>query len=55
LLDVIEDGDRAAVRWLFSGEKDGKPAVFPCIAMYRFVGDRVAEDWGITSNKGPWP
>ncbi len=55
VLDVIEAGDRAAVRWLFSGESDGEAVAIPCIAMYRFVGGRVAEDWGITSTRGPWP
>ncbi len=55
VLDMIEQGDRAAVRWLFSGERDGETVVFPCIAMYRFVDGRVAEDWGITSTRGPWP
>jgi ketosteroid isomerase-like protein len=54
VLDVIEAGDRGAVRWLFSGERDGEAVSLPCIAMYRFVGGRIAEDWGITSTKGPW-
>ena len=55
VMDVIEAGDGAAVRWVFSGERDGEAVTIPCIAMYRFVGGRVAEDWGITSTKGPWP
>jgi predicted SnoaL-like aldol condensation-catalyzing enzyme len=55
VVDVIEAGDRAAVRWVFSGERDGEAVTIPCIAMYRFVGGRIAEDWGITSTKGPWP
>lgn len=55
VMDVIEAGDRAAVRWVFSGERDGEAVTIPCIAMYRFVGGRIAEDWGITSTKGPWP
>ena len=54
-MDVIEAGDRAAVRWVFSGEREGEAVTIPCIAMYRFVGGRIAEDWGITSTKGPWP
>jgi hypothetical protein len=27
----------------------------PCVAIYRFVDGRVAEDWGIASYQGhPW-
>jgi ketosteroid isomerase-like protein len=56
IMDMVEEGDRVAVRWLFSGVKDGKPAVVPCIAIYRFVAGRVAEDWGIACYEGhPWP
>jgi ketosteroid isomerase-like protein len=56
ILDMIEEGDRVAVRWRFSGIKDGQPVVMPCIAIYRFVDGRVAEDWGIASYDGhPWP
>jgi ketosteroid isomerase-like protein len=54
--DMVEEGDRVAVRWLFSGVRDGHPVVMPCVAIYRFVDGRVAEDWGIASYQGhPWP
>jgi hypothetical protein len=56
ILGMIEEGDRVAVRWLFSGVNDGHPVVMPCVATYCFVGGRVAEDWGIASYQGhPWP
>jgi ketosteroid isomerase-like protein len=56
ILDIVEEGDRVAVRWQFSGIKDGQPVVMPCVAIYRFVDGRVAEDWGIACYEGhPWP
>ena len=56
VLDMVEEGDRVAVRWQFSGVKDGQSVVVPCIAIYRFVDGRIAEDWGIASYQGqPWP
>ena len=56
ILDMVEEGDRVAVRWLFSGIKDGQPVAMPCVAIYRFVDGRVAEDWGIACYEGhPWP
>lgn len=53
-LDMVEEGDRVAVRWLFSGEKGGGPVCLSAIAIYRFDGDRIAEDWGIAA-KAEWP
>ncbi len=53
---MVEEDDRVAVRWLFSGKKEGHPVVMPCIAIYRFVDGRIAEDWGIACYEGhPWP
>ena len=49
VLDMVEEGDRVAVRWQFSGVKDDHPVVVPCIAIYRFVDGRIAEDWDIAS------
>jgi predicted ester cyclase len=54
VLDTIEEGDRVAARWLFSGELDGRMVHFSAVAIYRFVDGRVAEDWGIAF-KGEWP
>ena len=56
VLDMVEEGDRVAVRWLFSGTKEGQSVVMPCLAIYRFVDGRIAEDWGIAGHQGyPWP
>lgn len=53
-LDMVEEGDKVAVRWLFSGEKDGMPVYLSAVAIYRFEGDRIAEDWGIAA-QAEWP
>lgn len=49
VLDMVEEGDRVAARWRFSGVKDDGPWCLTSVAIYRFSGDRIAEDWGITS------
>ena len=54
VLDMVEEGDKVAVRWLFSGKKDGKPVYLSVVAIYRFVDDRIAEDCGIAA-KAEWP
>jgi len=36
------------------GKKDGKPVYLSVVAIYRFDGDRIAEDWGIAA-KAEWP
>jgi predicted ester cyclase len=48
-LDMLEEGDKVAVRWLFSGKKDGGPVYLSAVAIYRFEGERIAEDWGIAA------
>ena len=53
-LDMVEEGDKIAVRWLFSGEKYGRPVYLSAVAIYRFEGERIAEDWGIAA-KAEWP
>jgi predicted ester cyclase len=53
-LDMVEEGDKVAVRWLFSGKKDGCPVYLSAVAIYRFEGERIAEDWGIAA-KADWP
>jgi predicted ester cyclase len=53
-LDMVEEDDRVAVRWLFAGKKDGRPVYLSAVAIYRFEGDRIAEDWGIAA-KADWP
>ena len=53
-LDMIEEGDKVAVRWLFSGKKNDRPVHLSAVAIYRFEGDRIAEDWGLAA-KAQWP
>jgi ketosteroid isomerase-like protein len=54
VLDMVEEGDRVGVRWLFSGVAEGKPVHLSAVAIYRFVDGRIAEDWGI-GFKSEWP
>lgn len=54
VLDMVEEGDRVAVRWRFAGMKDGRAVHLSAVAIYRFDGDRIAEDWGIAA-KADWP
>jgi ketosteroid isomerase-like protein len=54
VLDMVEEGDKVAVRWIFAGKKDGRPVYLSAVAIYRFEGDRIAEDWGIAA-KAQWP
>ena len=53
ILDMIEQGDRVAVRWqaTISGGPDARSAAM--MAIYRFVDGRIAEDWGISA-RVPW-
>jgi predicted ester cyclase len=54
IVDMMEESDRVCVRWSVSGTKDGKPAAAALIAIYRFEGGRIAEDWG-TGVRAAWP
>jgi ketosteroid isomerase-like protein len=54
ILDMIEEGDRVAVRWQVTGTYDGKPFERSIMAIYRFENGRIAEDWGI-SIPALWP
>jgi predicted ester cyclase len=38
----------------FAGNNDGRPVYLSVVAIYHFVGDRIAEDWGIAA-KAEWP
>jgi len=52
ILDMIEEGDRVAVRWQLTATcDDGKPYER---SIYRFEQGRIAEDWGIAS-PALWP
>ena len=55
ILDMIEEGDRVAVRWQLTATcDDGKPYERSIMAIYRFEQGRIAEDWGIAS-PALWP
>jgi ketosteroid isomerase-like protein len=53
ILDMIEEGDRVAVRWQLSATHHGEPLNLAMIAIYRFEDGRIAEDWGF-SIRGEW-
>ena len=54
ILDMIEEGDRVAVRWQLTTSYDGRPFEQSIMAIYRFENGRIAEDWGI-STRALWP
>jgi ketosteroid isomerase-like protein len=55
ILDMIEEGDRVAVRWqLTATDHEGKPYERSIMAIYRFENGRIAEDWGF-SIPALWP
>jgi ketosteroid isomerase-like protein len=54
ILDMIEEGDRVAVRWQLTATYDGRPFEQSIMAIYRFEKGRIAEDWGI-SIRTLWP
>jgi predicted ester cyclase len=53
-LEMVEEGDRVAVRWRLSATREGERVVFAMMAMYRFEDGRIAEDWGVPI-RGDWP
>jgi predicted SnoaL-like aldol condensation-catalyzing enzyme len=54
ILDMIEEGDRVAVRWQLTATWQGKPFEQSILAIYRFVEGRIAEDWGVAF-PAVWP
>jgi ketosteroid isomerase-like protein len=54
ILDMIEEGDRVAVRWQLTATYEGKSFEQSIMAIYRFEKGRIAEDWGI-SIRALWP
>jgi len=53
ILDMIQEGDRVAVRWQVNPIADN-PYEGSCVAIYRFENGRIAEDWGIVA-PALWP
>jgi ketosteroid isomerase-like protein len=55
ILDLIEEGDRVAVRWqLTAAYDDGRHYERSIMAIYRFENGRIAEDWGFAT-PALWP
>jgi ketosteroid isomerase-like protein len=46
ILDMIEEGDRVAVRWQLTATYQGRPFEQSIVAIYRFENGRIAKDWG---------
>ena len=53
-LDMVEEGDRVAVRWQLLATREGKPFNFGMMTICRFEDGRIAEDWGAPF-RGEWP
>lgn len=53
-LDMVEEGDRVAVRWLFSGTREGTTRQMSSVAIYRFTDGLISEDWGVVT-PAAWP
>jgi ketosteroid isomerase-like protein len=55
ILDMIEEGNRVAVRWQVTATAhNGNPYEGSCVAIYRFENGSIAEDWGIIA-PALWP
>jgi predicted SnoaL-like aldol condensation-catalyzing enzyme len=54
ILDMIEEGDRVAVRWQLTATYEDRPFEQSIMAIYRFENGRIAEDWGISA-RTLWP
>jgi ketosteroid isomerase-like protein len=54
ILDMIEEGDRVAVRRQLTATYAGRPFEQSIMAIYLFENGRIAEDWGI-SVRASWP
>jgi len=53
ILDMIEQGDRVAVRWQLTSESTPHARSASMLAIYRFANGRIAQDWGISVG-APW-
>ena len=54
ILDMVEEGDRVAVRWQRTATYNGEPFEQSIMAIYRFEKGRIAEDWGLAT-RALWP
>ena len=53
ILDMVEEGDRVAVRWQLSAIHNDEPYLLAMMAIYRFEGSRISDDWGVLT-PGKW-
>jgi len=53
-LDMVEENDSVAVRWRVTWIDEGEPRRAAIMAIYRFDGALIAEDWGVAT-RSPWP
>ena len=53
ILDMVEQGNRVAVRWQLATEGAPNARSASMLAIYRFVDGRIAQDWGISVGV-PW-
>ena len=53
-LDMVEEGDRVAVRWLFTATEEGTARQMSSVAIYRFSNGLISDDWGIVT-AAAWP
>jgi len=53
-VQMIEAEDHVTVRWALSWSHNGAPQQAAILAIYRFEGALIAEDWGISA-RAPWP
>lgn len=51
ILTLVEQGQYVAVRWQVEGMRGGVASAM--MAMYRFEGGRIADDWGLAVG-APW-
>ena len=54
IIDMLEEGDRVAVRWLFSATREGELRHLSTVGIYRFTNGLISEDWGIGA-RAAWP
>lgn len=54
IVDSLEQEDRIAIRWRLTGSDNGARKEAAIMAIYRFEGERIAEDWGMGA-RAPWP
>jgi predicted SnoaL-like aldol condensation-catalyzing enzyme len=44
-VDIIEDGNKVALRFKTTGKRDGAPVTFEGVNILRIEGGKIVEDW----------